>query len=211
VAGALKARETIPFWTKGQRRDIIIYNYQVDDEPYEKLPPEAQKHANAGFAAMERHDFATAESCFREALTKAPNSASMQYNLATIEMHWRQIKKARLMLESLYQQHPKYVFATVRLALMALALDQLEEARKLLNQVAELEHFHFEEFAGYCRAQFILSLYSEEERHHTRHWLEMWERLGNDDKRFYSLRSLLERPPLFPRLAVKQMLSEFRE
>jgi len=185
-------------------------SYTVDDTPYEMLPPKALKLREAGIQALKQNELDHAEHLLSQALQEVPASASIQHNLAVLEVQRGNITKARAMMQAISQQHPKYVFALTQLALIEIANGRMENAHDLLKRVGSLEHFHHDEFATYCKAQILFSILDKSHREAPRRWLEMWEQCAPGDPRIEDVRPLVTNAVL-ARFQVKQMLMPLRE
>lgn len=210
MSGVVKNGQRLSFWAKGQQTEIIAMNYCVDDQPYETLPRKARELQAEGVDALRDDDPERGERFLLQALAEAQNSVSIQYNLALAEVQRGQVKKAKALLQAIAERHPKYAFAICQLALLALANDRMEEALELLDRISGIEHFHYEEFASYCKARMFYAILAGQEREAAQHWFDMWERMLPDDDRLDVMRPLLQ-DSMFPRFRAKQMLAALRE
>lgn len=113
-------------------------------------------------------------------------------------------------MQAIAERHPRYVFAFCQLALLALANDRMEEALELLDRVSGFEHFHYEEFASFCKARILYAVIAEQERKVAQGWFDMWERMLPDDTRLDVMRPLLK-DSMLARFRAKQMLAALRE
>ncbi len=209
MSGAVKNGQRLSFWTKGQQTEIMAMNYRVDNASYEKLPHKARKLQAEGIEAIRNDDPERGEQFLSQALAEAPNSASIQYNLALSEVQRGNVKKAKAMLQAIAEPHPKYVFAFCQLALLALANDRLDEALEILDRISGIEHFHYEEFASYCKARMLYAVLAGQESEAAQHWFDMWERMLPDDGRLDVMRPLLK-DSMFARFRAAQMLAALR-
>jgi tetratricopeptide (TPR) repeat protein len=209
-AGILQNGQKVSMWVNGTQREVEIHNYRIDDIPYEKLPERVLKLRSSGVEALKEGDLDRAEQFFSQALTQAPASVSIQFNLAAIEVHRGNIKRASELMKSISTQHPQYPFALTELALIAMANNRGDEARELLNRLTALDHFHYDEFANYCKVQFLYFTIVDSNREAAKKWLDMWEQLLPDDSRLEALRPLLG-SSLLARAYAKQLLAPLRE
>ncbi len=159
---------------------------------------------------MKRGDLDRGELLLTQALAQAPDSAGIQYNLTYVELLHGNIKKARERLQALTQQHPQYAFALCQLALIEMANDRLEEARELLKRAFMLEHFHFDEFTIFCKAQILFSLVGQSDYASAKQWWDTWEDFVPDDPQLEMMRPVMISSP-FARLRATQMLASLRE
>jgi Flp pilus assembly protein TadD len=210
TSGVVKNGDRLSFWSKGRQTEIMAMNYRVDDEPYEKLPRQARELLAEGIKALRDDDPERGEQFLLQALAEAPNSASIQYNLSLSEVLRGNVKKAKAMLQAITARHPKYVFAFCQLALIALANDRLDEALEIFNRISGIEHFHYEEFANYCKARMLYSILAEQEREAAQHWFDMWEQMLPDDGRLNTMRPLLK-DSMFARFRARQTLAALQE
>ena len=209
-AGIFRKSQTFRLWVGGEQREIMLANYKIDDVPYEKLSPKVRQLHQAGLEALQRKELDRAEELFSQALAMVPDSASIQYNLAALQVERGNVVKARELLQTLAARHPQYAFAHCQLALLALANDRKEEARKLLDAVSSYDHFHGAEFVSFCKAQILYYIVAEPDREAAEHWLNMWEDLVPDDPKLDTMRPLVKNS-LLARLHAKSMLAPLRE
>jgi Flp pilus assembly protein TadD len=209
--GIFENGQQVKFWSRGQQTEVLVMNYRIDDEPYETLPPKAGKLHVQGLEALRNDDLEAAAQLFTEALAAAPNSASIQHNLSAIEVQRGNIKGARERLQALTQQHPQYAFGLCQLALIEIANNHSEEARDLLKRASTLEHFHYEEFAAYCKARLFSEVLGDEPNYEAaKRWLAMWEQLLPEDPRLDDVRPLTK-DSMFSRMHARAMLAPLRE
>ncbi|MCG3121329.1 MAG: Beta-barrel assembly-enhancing protease [bacterium] len=206
----IKPGEKISFWSRGEQTTIFAMNWRIDDTPYEKLPPAAQEPARLGFMAMQKQDMEEARKFLTKALVSAPHSASLQFNLATIEAYEGQIASAIAKVRKLAVQHPKYSFAHCKLALHALANDRIAEAHDYLKPVMALEHLHADEFINLCQAQILLAVIGDQKFEAAKQWLEMWERFAPDHPKLEIFRPLTK-DFLFARMKAMALIHWLRE
>ncbi|MGH7494895.1 MAG: tetratricopeptide repeat protein [bacterium] len=209
-AGVIKNGEKVPFWSHGAQTEIVMQNYALDGKPYEKLPAKPASLGAAGLAFMRQKEFEQAEDAFMKALSEAPRSASLRNNLASLEIMRGNVRKARALLEAVMQEHPKYVFAPCMLAIIALANGRFEQAYELLGRVAEIDHFHFDEFAMYCKAQLLAALLDHDKSEAAQDLFEMWEEVTPEDPQLEVFRPLIP-PSHFSRFRAKQLVAHLRE
>jgi tetratricopeptide (TPR) repeat protein len=210
MSGFVQNGQRLGFWVKGQQTEILAMNYRVNDEPYERLPHKAHKLQAEGIEALKHDDPERGEQFLSQALAEAPNSASIQYHFAILEVQRGNMKKARAMLQAIAERHPKYVFASCQLALLALANDRIDEALAILDRISGIEHFHYEEFASFCKARILHAVIAEKDRKVANDWFDMWERMLPDDDRLETIRPLIDHSVL-ARFGAKQMLAALRE
>lgn len=157
---------------------------------------------------MRRNEWDLAEQFFSQALAMAPDSVSLQFNLATAEANQGKITKAVEDMKALAKRHPKYAFVHNQLALHALANGRIEEARERLKTVFALEHFHFEEFAAFCQSQVIFYIIGDPNLEAAKHWLRMWEQFYPEDPKLEIIRPVVGDSP---RAGAKALISWLRE
>jgi tetratricopeptide (TPR) repeat protein len=208
--GVLLRGQAVRMWWGGEQRELMMSNYRIDHEPYEKLPPKAQEMSVMGFEALSRHDADRAEEFFSKALAFAPGSASMLFNLAMVNVNRGNVREAREELEMIAAQHPKYAFAQCELAMIALANDRKEEARRLLDGLAALDHYHMQEFAALSRTNALYCVVAESSHEGAQRWLDMWEELLPDDPKLDLVRPIVDNK-FFSVSHAKRLLLRYRE
>jgi len=206
----IKAGEKINFWSRDEQTEIIAMGWRIDDTPYEKLPATAQEPARLGLEAMHENNMDRAREFFKKALAIAPNSASLQFNLATVEAYRGNVAGAMTAVRKIAEQHPKYSFAHCKLALHALANGHFEEARAHLQTVTALEHFHAEEFINFCQTQILFCLIGDHNFEAAKQWLGMWEQYAGDHPKLEIFRPLLK-DSFFVRMKAASMINWLRE
>jgi|GEM_PF-2251598 len=209
-AGIIQRGQRIQFWDRGKQIEMEIMNFNVDDIPYEGLPPKARDHYTRGTEALKQGNLDLADQFLLQGLREAPNSAAIKYNLAILEIQRGNTTNARSMLQAITQEHPKYPFALTQLAMIETANNRVDEAKNLLKSAGSLEHYHYDEFVAYCKAQICFSLVHHGGREAAQEWLEMWEKMLPDDPRIDRFRPLVRKSLLGPLLA-KSILAELRE
>lgn len=182
----------VRIWQNGQEREVILQSYTIDGVPYEKLSGRAQELSAAAIEAMLQDDLERAEELFKKALACAPDSVSLQFNKATIHLHLGDPATAKRLMQEIAERHPRYVFAKCQLLLSALANDRKEEALAWLKDLLNVEHFHFIEFADFCRVQIFYYLIADPNHDAAKHWLDMWEKTAPDDPKLDTMISLVE-------------------
>lgn len=210
-SGLIQRGEQIPFWAQGEKTEIQVTDFNIDDVPYDQSPPGALEYSTAGVRAMKEGKLHRAERSFLKALQRAPSSASIRYNLATLEIQKGNVAKAKSMLESISLEHPQYGFALCQLALIEMASDRLDAGDELLNRVGGLPHFQYDEFAMYCRARILHSFLSKSSlEEEPKSWLHMWKQALPGDPRLEEFEELASHP-LRVAARAKEMLTHFRE
>ena len=187
-----EAEEKVHVWSNGQEKEVILHAYAIDGVPYEKLPRRAQGLSAAAIEAMLQENLERAEELFNQALAFAPESVSLQFNKATIHLHRGNPATAHQLMQEIAQRHPRYVFAKCQLLLFALANDRKEEALAWLKELISLEHFHYMEFADFCRVQIFYYLIAEPNNEAAKHWLDMWEKATPNDPKLDTMSPLVE-------------------
>jgi tetratricopeptide (TPR) repeat protein len=208
--GVFQKRQAVRMWWGGEQRDLILGNYRIDHEPYEKLPPKVQEVSKIGFEALSKGDLDRAEEFYSKALALAPGSASVLFNLAMVQLNRGKIRETREELEKIAAQHPNYAFAQCELAMMALANDRFDLARQVLDGLSGFDRFHVQEFAALCRTNALYCIVAESSREGARRWLDMWEGLLPDDPKLDLLRPLVENTFLSGAKA-RRLLLPYRE
>lgn len=203
--GIVEVGERVPFWSGGTKTEIIPSWYRIDDEPYEKLKPEAVKFVDDGIEASRNGELDRAEKHFHDALQVYPKSASIQYNLAIIEIQRGNILKARSQLQGIAKQHPAYSLPKTQLALIEMVNDRMTEAGELLKNSALLGHFHYMEFAAFCKAQICLTLLEHNNYNDAERWFNMWKESVPEDPMRDNLLRQIGRPGAAQR-RVRKML-----
>jgi len=206
----IKGGEKLSFWSCGKQTEIIAMNWRIDDTPYEKLPAAAQEPARRGLMAMQENDMERAREFFMNALAVAPDSASLQFNLATVEAYRGNVAGAMANVRKIVELHPQYSFARCELALHALANDHIEEAREYLQAVMALEHFHFDEFSNFCQAQMLFFIIGDHNLEAAEQWLKMWEQYAGDHPKLEIFRPLLK-DSFFTRMKAMSLIHWLRE
>ncbi len=206
----IKAGEKVDFWSRGEKNQLIAMGWRIDSTPYEKLSAAAQEPARRGFEAMRESDWAAAREYFMQALAMAPNSASIQFNLAMVEAYRSNVAGAMATVRRIAGQHPKYSFAHSQLALHALANDRIEEAREHLQTAVALEHFHADEFVNLCQSQILFFIIGDHNLKAAKQWLNMWEQYAGDHPKLEIFRPLLK-DSFFTRLKAMSLIQWLRE
>ena len=210
AAGIIKNGEIIKIWKRGEHQEMTAHNYKVDNVPYEKVPPRAAELARQAHEAIDRDEWGRAEQLLSEALRMMPNSASLQYNLATVKFEQGDLAGTRATMEALTRQHPRYVFALCHLALMEIANERKQRASELLGRAVALDHFHYEEFAVLCKAQIFYFLLLEKSHASAEKWLDIWLQMMPEDERAKKMRKLVKNP-ILGRLQASHFLAGLRE
>jgi len=187
-----EAEEKVHVWSNGQEKEVILHAYAIDGVPYEKLPRQAQELSAAAIEAMLKENLERAEDLFNQALVFAPDSVSLQFNKATIHLHRGNPATARQLMQEIAERYPRYAFAKGQLILFALANDRKDEAFAWLKEMMNLEHFHFMEFADFCRVQIFYYLIAEPNNDAAKHWLDMWEKATPNDPKLDTMSPLVE-------------------
>lgn len=168
---------TVRMWIDEEWRDILLFNFQVDDEPA-GVPHGAavEELIGAAIEAMQATDAARAETLLRQAEALEPDAPDIQNNLAAVLEMLGRTEEAKELTVRLFAAHPDYLFGRVAMANMAIRDQRLQEAQDLLDPLLSRTRFHYQEFALLCTAQ--LSLYLQQQNYTAiQSWVQMWEAL----------------------------------
>lgn len=206
----LEKDKAVEFWADGEKREVLTMNFQIDDVPYQETNRKADKDYRLGIQALKSNNFEQAETHFQNAIVIDPKSASLRFNFAVAKIHQGDFVEGKKILWSLVDQHPKYAFARTILATIAIANGRKNEAQELLKSLNMFEHFHYDEFASYCKTQVLFFLVSEPNTKEVKRWLDMWEQVTPDDPQLSTLKSTAAKSK-FSRLKILRMLAAYME
>lgn len=209
-ADILHNGQRILIWTCGKETEVEVMNYKIDDEPYERLSKKAESYLVQGIHAMKKFDLVKARTSFLQGLIEAPDSASIRYNLAVIEFQDGDYTQGKTMLDEIIHHHPLYPFAILQSALIDIANKRFDSAEDILKHATHIEHFHFAEYALFCKTQFFYTLFTKTDKEAINRWLQIWEETTPGDPNLKQFRAMTEDIFIGRRLAEK-MLEAMRE
>ncbi len=210
-AGIIKKGESVTYWSQGTKKKITLSSFRIDSNPSGQfLPEDARPLVSKGMEAFRRGDLYEAERLFEQARMFAPNHPSIEYNSILIDIQRRNISKGRMKLLSLAERHPDYIFAHTELTLIDLANGRLREAIKHIAHLNTMEHFHFDEYAAYMKAQIFLSIIEGQPPEATEKILSILENVGELKDEAKDLRAALGKS-LADKSRVESVLSPLKE
>ncbi len=188
--GGLIPSGPVRMWLHGEWSDILLLDFELNDEPTVKHGPRVEKLQAEAVAALHENDIVSAEPLLRQALELEPEAPDVLYNLAGLHELQGQRDQADSLLRQIIARHPDETLARTGLARVFLLRGQVEEAEELLKPVLSHKRFNILEFGAFCSAQIELWL-AKNKPEGARSWLQMWESIDQDNPQLAQYRARL--------------------
>ena len=169
----------VRLWSQGMWRELLLLDFEFDDEPTFKHAPQVEKWLAESIRAEKANDADRAEELLQRALAAEPDAPDLLNNLATIHQMRGRMGEANALLRELVEKHPDYSYPRISLALDAIKGGKLEQAEALLRPLLTRKRFNIQEFGFFCHAQMELLL-AKHQPEGAQSWLGMWARIDPD-------------------------------
>jgi tetratricopeptide (TPR) repeat protein len=178
----------VRLWSLGEWRDVMLLNFEITDEPEAtSLSPGAQKLYEQAHDCLLKSEGAKAQALLEQVVALAPDEPSVRNNLAAALEIQGQTEQAHAMLKELHTRFPEYFFGVCGVARLEIAAGNTELARQMLTPLLQRQRLHITEFNSLCTAEIELSL-AEKNEEAARMWLDMWERVDDENPQIWSYR-----------------------
>jgi tetratricopeptide (TPR) repeat protein len=164
----------VTMWVKGERREVQPMHAEITDEPAHTHSKPVAKLALQAHEALYAGDGERAERLLRRALELEPDGPGLLNNLAMALDLQDRTDEAHALLRQIHRDHPDYLFATVGVARLELAADNVDAAWEMVKPLFARRKLHVSEFSALAMLQIELSL-ARGDRAGSKTWLEMWE------------------------------------
>ena len=170
-------------FVEGKMRELNLMSFEITGDALEPLPSNVEPLATKAHELLHvRNEGPAAEALLVKAIRLCPDHPSLMYNRAVaIGLQGREAEALALVRE-LHAKHPDYLFARVRLAQEAIAEEDFEAARALLDPCLSRGRYHLSEYTALCSAHIELLL-AQGQAEGARSWLKMWRDVAPDDPR----------------------------
>jgi tetratricopeptide (TPR) repeat protein len=183
----------VRFWSGDEWREVMLLGFEITEEPHAThLSPKAQKLFEEAHNFLLEGDGARAQVLLEKVLALEPDDPSVHNNLALALEMQGQTEEAQAMLRALHAHFPDYLFGVCGVARLEIAAGNSEHARQLLEPLLQRQRLHLTEFSAFCTAQIELCL-AEKNENAARSWLEMWERVDDENPQLYPYRLRLNK------------------
>ncbi len=169
----------VRMWMNGQWQDILLLDYELNDEPTFRHARPVEQWLEESVEAEQAGDLNRAEDLIRRALGVESDAPDVLNNLATLHELRGRKQEAETLLRQLIDKHPDYSFPRINMARLSMARGDLEQAKALLQPLLTRTRFNISEFGFFCNAQMEL-LMAKHQADGARQWLEMWSSVDPD-------------------------------
>lgn len=171
-----RVESPLRMWINGRWREVEAVGFAITDEPTcgPCADPQAQKWAEAAYAALQRGDGATAERLLKNCLARQGDEPDLLNNLANAyNLQGRREEHLRLAHE-IHERWPDYFFGRIGMANLATAAGRYEQAAAYLRPLGRRRKLHTTEFAALCSAHIDM-LCGWDKREAARVWFDLWK------------------------------------
>lgn len=176
--GVFTANENIKLWLKGERKELMMMNYEIyygpeeDDIPFNS---KVMRLIERGMDALHDKDGVEAERYLRQALTEHPDNPTLLNNLAGALYMQNREEEAEVLISRIANDFPDYFFGQLTAARKAINAGELERAIGFIKKMASKKKLHVTEFGALCAVQ--ISFFIENDKPEgALTWYEMWEK-----------------------------------
>jgi tetratricopeptide (TPR) repeat protein len=178
----------VRMWSLGEWREVMLLSFEITGEPQATaLSPGAQKLFEKAHNFLLESEGAKAQALLEQVLALAPDEPSVRNNLAVALEMQGQTEQAHAMLRELHTRFPEYFFGVCGVAQLEIAAGNTELARQMLTPLLQRQRLHITEFNSLCTAEIELCL-AEKNEEAARMWLDMWERVDDENPQLWSYR-----------------------
>lgn len=170
----------VRMWMNGQWQDILLLDYELNDEPTFRHARPVEQWLEESVEAEQEGDLDRAEDLIRRALGVESDAPDLLNNLATLHELRGRKQEAETLLRQLIEKHPDYSFPRINMARVCMARGDLEQAEALLQPLLTRTRFNIGEFGFFCNAQMEL-LMAKRQTDGARKWLELWSGIDPDN------------------------------
>ncbi len=176
-------------WMGGEWRDLLLFGFELHDEPVRKHRPNVERLALEVIDALRENNPVKAERIIKQALELEPDAPDLLNNLALAYSMQGRDEESLALTHEIHRLHPDYLFVSVALARLHTREGRLDEAEALLQPILSRKRLHFSEHAALCQAQIELFI-AQGNEDAARSWLEMWREVDPEhpDIALWSLR-----------------------
>lgn len=171
------ADENVELWLGGERRELMMLNYEIYYGPEEEDIPynsKVMRLVERGMDALHDRDGVEAERLLRQALKKHPDDPSLLNNLAGALYMQDRKEEAEVLISRIANEFPDYFFGQLTAARKAINAGELERAKIYIDKMASKKKIHVTEFSALCAVQ-ISFLIKDDKLEGALSWYEMWE------------------------------------
>ena len=185
----------IRLWMRGEWRDVLLFGWEVTDEPFSanQHSQQVEDLATEAFEELRHGDPARAESLCKQGLELEPDSPDLLNNLAAAYEFQDRHAEAKALLRQIHARFPDYLFGRAAMAKLYIEEGCFPEAKALLEPLLTRRRFHSSEFAALAAAEIDYWL-AQKNREGARPWLEMWEKTLPDSPMLQAYRQKLRSP-----------------
>jgi tetratricopeptide (TPR) repeat protein len=180
-------------WIQGKWTEILLMDWEITDRPTADFKlPATRKLLGQALEALQIQDGKRAQTLLEQAL-KLEESPSLFNNMAlSLEMQG-QHQAARAIMDRLQTRFPDYFFGICSNARVAIQQKNFDEARTLLNNLAQRKKLHVAEYNALCETEIQFAI-ATGNLDSARTWLQMWERVDPENPRLAPYRLKLMEP-----------------
>lgn len=183
----------VRLWSLGEWREVMLLSFEITDEPQQTaLSPGAQKLFEQAHDYLLEQEGAKAQALLEQVVALAPDEPSVHNNLAVALEMQGQTDRAHAMLRELHSRFPDYFFGVCGVARLEIAEGYTEHARQMLLPLLQRQRLHITEFNSLCAAEIELCL-AEKHEEAARMWLDMWERVDDENPQLWQYRLRLRK------------------
>ena len=142
----LAANEAVEFWDGTGLREITLFSTEIYRESVPTgLPNKLQARLEESLLQMRAHLYAAAEENLNAILARVPDHQTVLGNLAALRNLQGREQESRDLLRRVIATHPDYLFARCNLAGFLIDDGELDEAKVLLEGLAQRPRLHIQE------------------------------------------------------------------
>ena len=175
--GVFSGSENVGMWLEGERKELMMMNYEIYYGPEEEDIPfnsKVMRLLERGLEALHDGDGVEAERFLRQALKKHPDDPSLLNNLAGALYMQDKEEEAEVLISRIANEFPDYFFGQLTAARKAINAGDLEKARGFIKKMTSKKKLHVTEFSALCAVQ-ISFLVEDDKPEGALSWYEMWE------------------------------------
>lgn len=170
----LLTSNTVKMWIKGEWTEVILFGFEITNEPTVPYPPKVSKMLREANQALKQQQPQKAEKLLKQCLAIEPEDPSLLNNLAGAWNQQGRKEEANKLITEIHKKHPDYIFAALRIAGNYIEEGEIEKAENLITPILSRQTFHTSEFAALCNTQIELSI-AKKQPQIAKSWLQMWE------------------------------------
>lgn len=167
-------KNNVKMWLKGEWTEILLFGFEITDEPTSVYPPNVLKILGEANKALKERQPEKGEKLLQKCLEILPDEPSLLNNLAGAWEQQGRHEESDNLLQQIHAKHPDYVFACIAIARKYVDQGDIEKAENLITPFLSRQKFHTSEFAALCNVQIAISM-AKKDTQGAKNWLQMWE------------------------------------